>query len=97
MTSEEAQKIIADCGQIPASAEYASSLEYKDAYPLSALFYDFISNYYTTLVSDPAIPEYNELNQVMIDAAAEMFNNTSVDVKPILDAARDKMAGILGS
>ena len=97
MTSEEAQKIIADCGQIPASAEYASSQEYKDAYPLSALFYDFISNYYTTLVSDPAIPEYNELNQVMIDAAAEMFNNTSVDVKPILDAARDKMAGILGS
>ena len=59
MTSDEAQRIIADCGQIPASIEYASSQEYKDAYPLSALFYDFMANDYTDLVGDPAIPEYN--------------------------------------
>ena len=96
MTSDEAQRIIADCGQIPASIEYASSQEYKDAYPLSALFYDFMANDYTDLVGDPAIPEYNELSQVMIDAAAEMFSETPVDVKPILDAARDQMAAIMG-
>ena len=87
----------ADCGQIPASIEYASSDEYKAAYPLSALFYDFMENNYTTLIADPAIPEYSELSQVMIDAAAEMFTDTPVDVKPILDEAHDKMAAILGS
>ena len=97
MTSAEAQKIIADCGQIPASIEYASSDEYKAAYPLSALFYDFMENNYTPLIADPAIPEYSELSQVMIDAAAEMFTDTPVDVKPILDEAHDKMAAILGS
>ncbi len=96
MTGDEAQRIIADCGQIPASIEYASSEEYKQAYPLSAQFYDFLSNNYTTLISDPAIPEYNELNQIMIDAAAKMFSDDPVDVRPILDDARDKMAAILG-
>ena len=96
MTTEEAQKIIAECGQIPANTEYASSQEYKDAYPMSALFYDFLSNNYAPQVSAPAIPEYNELNQVMIDAAAEIFNDQPVDVKPILDQARDQMAAIMG-
>lgn len=51
----------------------------------------------TPLIADPAIPEYSELSQVMIDAAAEMFTDTPVDVKPILDEAHDKMAAILGS
>ena len=32
----------------------------------------------------------------MIDAAAEMFSETPVDVKPILDEARDQMAAIMG-
>lgn len=96
MGGAEAQKIIADCGQIPSSKEYANSDQYKKDYPLAALFYDFMANNYTTLVSDPSIPEYSELNQVMIDAAAEMFSETPVDVKPILDAARDKMADIMG-
>lgn len=96
MTSDEAQRIIADCGQIPASIEYSSSDEYKEAYPLSAKFADFIQNNYAALVADPAIPEYAELNQVMIDAAAEMFSEEAVDVRPILDDAYARMAEIIG-
>lgn len=96
MTSDEAQRIIADCGQIPASIEYASSDEYKAAYPLAAKFYEFLANNYTTLIGDPAIPEYSQLNQVMIDAAAKMFSDTPVDVKPILDEAQAQMVDVLG-
>lgn len=95
MTTDEAQKIIADCGQIPSSVSYSSSKDYQDAYPLSYRFNDFITNYYGPLLADPAIPEYSELNQVMIDAAAKMFSDTPVDVAPILNEAHDKMAEIL--
>jgi ABC-type glycerol-3-phosphate transport system substrate-binding protein len=95
MTSDEAQKIIEQCGQIPSSIEYSNSAEYKDSHTLAYNFVDFIQNYYATLVSDPAIPQYGEINQVMIDTAQIIFGETPMNVKPELDKAQAAIEAIM--
>lgn len=97
MTSDEAQRIIADCGQIPASVEYSTSDEYAENYPMSHLFVDFIQNNYTTLVSDPAIPQYGEISQVLLDTSQIIFSDQSMDVSEEMDKAQSKIEEIIGN
>jgi ABC-type glycerol-3-phosphate transport system substrate-binding protein len=85
MTSAEAQKISADCGMIPASVEYSTSAGYKADYPQSSLFAEFLSSY-APQVADPFIPQQGELNQILINAAQEMFT-ANRDCKTVLDQA----------
>lgn len=95
MTSDEAQKIIAQCGMIPSSKSYSSSEEYKNAYPLAQLFPLFAKENYTTLISDPSIPQHGEIQQVMIDATQAMFSSRGADVQTTMNDAQKKIEAIM--
>jgi len=94
MTTEEAAKIIQDCGMIPSNKEYASSEEYTSTHELAGIFNSFLDDRYTTLVSDPSIPQLGELNQIMIDACQEMFSGGK-DCKTVLDKAAEKCKEVM--
>ena len=95
MTSDEAQKIIAQSGMIPSAKSYSSSKEYKEAYPLAQLFPQFEKNNYATLISDPSIPQQGEIQQVMIDATQAMFSSKGADVQTTMDDAQRKIEAIM--
>ena len=88
MTSEEAQKIIATCGMIPASVEYANSNEYNEEYELASVFVSFLESY-APQIADPFIPQQGELNQVLIDATQRIFAGGE-DPKSVLDEANEQ-------
>ncbi len=93
MTSDEAQKLAADCGMIPASVAYSGSDEYKEAYPESSLFADFLQDY-APQVSDPFIAQQGELNQIMINACQKMFTSGE-DAQKTLDAAAAECKAVM--
>jgi len=93
MTSEEAQKIVAQCGMIPANTEYSTSDEYKADYPLSSVFADLLA-IYEPQISDPLIPQQGELNQTMINAMQEVFA-AGKDPKTVLDKAAEDCKAIM--
>lgn len=53
MTTDEAQKIIADCGMIPSNTDYSTSDEYIKNHELEHKIVEFMQNNYTDLVADP--------------------------------------------
>ncbi len=93
MTTEEAQKIVAQCGMIPANTTYSTSDEYKSDYALSSTFADLLS-VYAPQVSDPLIPQQGELNQTMINAMQEVFA-AGKDPKAVLDKAAEDCKAIM--
>jgi ABC-type glycerol-3-phosphate transport system substrate-binding protein len=93
MASDEAQRIVAPCGMIPASVQYSTSAEYKANYPASSLFAEFLSSY-APQVADPFIPQQGELSQIMINAAQEMFASGK-DCKTVLDQAAEKCKAVM--
>lgn len=52
MTTDEAQKIIADCGMIPSNTDYSTSDEYIQNHELEHKIVEFMQNNYTDLVAD---------------------------------------------
>ena len=93
MTSEEAQKIIAQCGMIPSNVDYSTSDEYKSNYALSSSFADLL-NSYAPQVADPFIAQQGELNQTMIDATQKIFAAYE-DPKAVLDKAAEDCKAIM--
>lgn len=73
LISDEAQAIIARCGMIPVSKSYVENSDYKTKYALNYSFADFLANNYATPVSDPAIPQQGELQQVLVDVGQAVF------------------------
>lgn len=57
MTTDEAQKIIADCGMIPSNTDYSTSDEYIKNHELEHKIVEFMQNNYTDLVADPNISQ----------------------------------------
>lgn len=95
MTTDEAQKIIEVSGMVPANPDYVEKSNYSGRNPLSYKIYSFMNDFYAgVLVSDPAIPEQGELQQIMIDAAQNIFANGG-DAKKVLDAAAEKMKAVM--
>jgi ABC-type glycerol-3-phosphate transport system substrate-binding protein len=95
MASAEAQALVADCGMIPSSKAYASTPDYVANHRLEQSFLTFTENNYTTLISDPAIPQQGEISQVMIDATQAMFSERRADAKATLDAAQKRIEAIV--
>ncbi len=95
MASPEAQALVADCGMIPSNKEYASTPEYIANHELEQLFLKFAEENYTNLVSDPAIPQQQELSQVMIDATQAMFSEQRADAQTTLDEAAAQIETIM--
>lgn len=93
MTTEEAQKIVAQCGMIPANTEYSTSDAYKSEYALSSTFADLLT-IYAPQVADPFIPQQGELNQTMINAMQEIFA-AGKDPKTVLDKAAEDCKAIM--
>jgi ABC-type glycerol-3-phosphate transport system substrate-binding protein len=93
MASDEAQKIAATSGMIPASVEYSTSPGYKADYPQSSLFAEFLDTY-APQVADPFIPQQGELSQIMINAAQEMFVSGR-DCKTVLDQAAESCRQVM--
>ena len=60
MTTDEAQKIIADCGMIPSNTDYSTSDEYIQNHELEHKIVEFMQNNYTDLVADPNISQLGE-------------------------------------
>ena len=94
MASDEAQKIAANCGMIPASVAYSSSDEYKTEHPMSSRFADLL-DVYGPQVADPFIPQQGELNQIMINATQKMFGSSFEDCKTVLDAAAEECKAVM--
>lgn len=59
------------------------------------MFGEFMVNNYDELMPMPTTEKFNELDQVMIDAAQEMFSEKGADVKTTLDAAVIKMQEVM--
>lgn len=95
MTTDEAQKIIADCGMIPSNTDYSTSEAYLKEYELESAIVDFMQNDYTDLVADPNIPQLGEISQVMLDAAQKMFSEQAADVKTEMDNAQEKIEEVM--
>jgi ABC-type glycerol-3-phosphate transport system substrate-binding protein len=93
MASDEAQKISATSGMIPASVKYSTSSEYKDEYPQSSLFAEILKTY-GPQVADPFIAQQGELSQIMVNAAQEMFIAGS-DAKTVLDKAAESCKQVM--
>ncbi|MGI6732217.1 MAG: ABC transporter substrate-binding protein [Anaerovoracaceae bacterium] len=93
MASEEAQKIAAQCGMIPANTNYSTSEEYKNDYALSSVFADLLE-LYEPQVSDPLIPQQGELNQTMINATQQIFA-AGEDAQAVLDKAAEDCKAIM--
>jgi ABC-type glycerol-3-phosphate transport system substrate-binding protein len=93
MASDEAQKIAATCGMIPASVEYSTSDGYKTDYPQSSLFAEFL-DVYAPQVADPFIPQQGELSQIMVNATQEMFTSGR-DCKAVLDRAAESCRQVM--
>lgn len=93
MTSEEAQKIVAMCGMIPANTDYSTSSEYKADYALSSTFADLLE-IYEPQISDPLIAQQGELNQIMINATQEIFA-AGKDAKTVLDKAAEDCKAVM--
>ncbi|WP_024344890.1 ABC transporter substrate-binding protein [Lacrimispora indolis] len=95
MASDEAQALVADCGMIPSNKAYASTPEYIAGHELEQKFLTFAQENYADLVSDPAIPQQQELSQVMIDATQAMFSEQRDDAKTTLDDAAKQIKEIM--
>lgn len=94
MASEEAQRVVADCGMIPSNREFSSSEEYAKDHALATVFNSFIGNQYDKLVNDPPIAQLQALQQVMIDATQAMFAGGE-DVSTTLDEAAEACKDIM--
>lgn len=94
MTTTEAQRIISVCGMIPSSIEYAGSEEYRQQEPINAKFLTFLRDRYGPEMQPPNIPELGEMEQIMIEAAQEMFI-TNKDSRTVLDRAATRMKRVL--
>ncbi|MBB6637718.1 ABC transporter substrate-binding protein [Cohnella thailandensis] len=90
MASPEAQEIISGSGMIPSSKAYAGTEAYAQENPLAAQFFDFQNNAYAPAVMDPPIAELGTLNQILINAAQDMFV-AKQDAQTVLDKAADEM------
>jgi ABC-type glycerol-3-phosphate transport system substrate-binding protein len=95
MASAEAQALIADCGMIPSNKAYASTPGYAQSHQLEQSFLTFAQNNYGPLVSDPAIPQQLEMQQVMIDATQAMFSEQRANAKTTLDDAQRRVQAII--
>ena len=95
MTTDEAQKIIADCGMIPSNTDYSTSEEYINNHELEHAIVDFMQNNYTDLVADPNIPQLGEISQIMLDAAQKMFSEQAADVQSEMDTAQEKIEEVM--
>ena len=100
MTTDEAQKIIADCGMIPSNTDYSTSDEYIQNHELEHKIVefkivDFMQNNYATLVADPNIPQLGEISQIMLDAAQKMFSEQAADVQEEMDSAQKQVEEVM--
>jgi ABC-type glycerol-3-phosphate transport system substrate-binding protein len=93
MASDEAQKISATSGMIPASVEYSNSAEYKTDHPQSSLFAEILKTY-GPQVADPFIAQQGELSQIMVNAAQEMFI-AGADARTVLDRAAESCKEVM--
>ena len=95
MASDEAQAIIATCGMTPASRSFAETDAYRAQYPMSYQFLGFMTDNYGSLILSPAIPQYQELLRVLIDAGQNMYSERAADPQAELDAAAEIMKAIM--
>lgn len=94
MATEEAQAIIALSGMVPCNRDFAESDAYREQFPLSAAFVDFLASY-GPLLRDPPIAEFLEIQQIGNDAAEAMFSDLGEDPQVALDRARELMTEAL--
>lgn len=94
MATDEAQRVIADCGMIPANREFSSSDEYAKNHQLATIFNSFIGNQYGKLINDPPIAQLQALQQVMIDACQAIFAGGQ-DVSTVLDEAAEACKAVM--
>lgn len=95
MTTDEAQKIIADCGMIPSNTDYSTSDEYIQNHELEHKIVEFMQNNYTDLVADPNISQLGEISQIMLDAAQKMFSEQAADVQEEMDSAQKQVEEVM--
>ena len=95
MTTDEAQKIIADCGMIPSNTDYSTSDEYIKNHELEHKIVEFMQNNYTDLVADPNISQLGEISQIMLDAAQKMFSEQAADVQTEMDSAQKQVEDVM--
>ena len=95
MTTDEAQKIIADCGMIPSNTDYSTSDEYIQNHELEHKIVEFMQNNYTDLVADPNISQLGEISQIMLDAAQKLFSEQAADVQEEMDSAQKQVEEVM--
>lgn len=93
--TDEAQKIIADCGMIPSNTDYSTSDEYIQNHELEHKIVEFMQNNYTDLVADPNISQLGEISQIMLDAAQKMFSEQAADVQEEMDSAQKQVEEVM--
>ena len=95
MSTPEAQKHIEASGMIPSNKKYVRESGYEERHELAYKLFQFTENYYAELlVSDPAIPQQGELQQIMIDAVQEIFA-AGKDAGTVLYTAAEEMKKVM--
>ena len=89
----EGQQYIEDCGMIPTNTVHLEEAKYNETHPMAYGFNDYLQNYYNTPVHDPYIPERGAMQQIMVDAAQEMYANYA-DCKTTLDEAAEQIKAL---
>ena len=93
MATEEAQKIIAECGMIPSAKAYSESDEYMSGYPMQAEMLQFSNSY--ILTPNPTTPAFSELESIMNEACQSMFGEDLADPQETLDEAAEEMKDVM--
>ena len=93
MASDEAQKIIGECGMIPSVKAYSESDEYMSAYPMQADMLQYSNGY--VLTPNPTTPAFSELESIMNEACQSMFGEDLADPQETLDGAAEEMKEVM--
>lgn len=93
MASDEAQKIIAECGMIPSVKSFSESQDYANEYPMQAEMMGFSNSY--NLTPNPTTPAFSELESVMNETCQAMFGEDLTDAQSSLDNAAAEMKSIM--
>jgi ABC-type glycerol-3-phosphate transport system substrate-binding protein len=95
MASAEGQEIAAISGMTPASRSFAFSPAYRDAFPLGYQLMYFMENYYGPLINNPPLPEFGEIQRVMIETTQRIFSPAAADVETEMNEAHAEIQRIL--
>lgn len=95
MASPDGQAVLEVSGMVPSNSQYCIDSNYAERNPLNYQIAEYQNSVYAdVLVSDPAIPEQAELQNILVDACQEIFTG-AVSAQEGLDQAAALMVDLM--